>query len=97
MDKKTTNKMQENTLALIEQEWELVLRGKHPEKLAELIHSYEMNILTSPLETNKYLTEKYAVSLLIKGDYLELGFFIARTKEVTLNICRSSIRTNYSK
>ena len=97
MDKKTTSKIKENTLALIEQDWDLVLRGKHAEKLTELIHSYEMNILTSPLETNKYLTEKYAVSLLIKGDYLELGFFIARTKEVTLNICRSSIRTNYSK
>ena len=39
-----------------------------------------MDILTNPLETNASFIEKYILGLLIIGDYLELSFFLARTK-----------------
>jgi len=39
-----------------------------------------MELQTAPLEGNKTLTEKYIWGLLIAGNYLDLDFFIARTK-----------------
>ena len=74
----------EDTAALILQEWELVLAGKPAEKLTEYIYEYEMDLLTNSLESNAGFIEKYAFGLLLTGDYLELSFFLSRTKEVRL-------------
>jgi hypothetical protein len=41
-----------------------------------------MDLQTAPLEGNKTLSEKYIWGLLIAGNYLDLGFYISRTKEV---------------
>jgi hypothetical protein len=82
--KKENPKRKEDTSALIHQEWELVLAGKDAGKLAELLYEYEMDLLTNPIESNSNLIEMYARALLINGDYLELSFFLARTKIVEL-------------
>lgn len=75
-------KRKEQTSALIDQEWNLVLTGKAANKLTELIYNYEMDLLTNPLQKNPSLVEKYVTGLLLTGDYLELSLFLARTKEV---------------
>ena len=79
---KSEGKRNEDISALIDQEWEVVLNGKRSTRLNQLIYEYEMDLLTNPIEKSKPLIEKYVWGLLIAGDYLELGFFLARTKEV---------------
>lgn len=90
--KKETPKRNEDTTALIDREWGLVLNGKGAEKLVELLRGYEMDLLTNQIDGNKALLEKYVSGLLIAGDYLELGFLMRRVKEVSRLVCRS--RTN---
>ena len=65
-----------------------MLNGKDPQQLTELLYDYELDILTSPLQGNHSLLQKYAWTLLIAGNYLDLGFFLSRNKEVNLSECR---------
>ena len=51
-----------------------------------------MDLLTNPLEANPSFIQKYVIGLLIIGDYLELSFFIARSKEVNHVLYRFLIR-----
>ena len=84
----------EDTSALVLQEWELVLAGKPADKLNEYIYEYEMDLLTNSLESNPGFIEKYTYGLLLTGDYLELSFFLSRTKEVRLFLFRFLERRN---
>ena len=84
MQAKQGAKRKEDTAALVHQEWELVMAGKPADKLTEYIYEYEMDLLTNPLESNQNFIVRYVIGLLITGDYLELSFFLARTKEVNI-------------
>ena len=56
-----------------------------------------MDLQTAPLEGNKNIAEKYIWGLLIAGNYIELGFFLARTKEVNHCLGRLLLKNNLQR
>lgn len=51
----TVTKENQDTSALIDREWQLVLNGKGGAKLVELLRNYEMDLLSCPIDGNKLL------------------------------------------
>lgn len=70
MAKREADRRSEETSALIATEWQLVVSGKHPQKLVQIIQDYELDLLTNPIDKNPTLMEKYVWALLIAGEYL---------------------------
>lgn len=74
----------ENLLALIDEEYALVLEGRDAAHLCGLLHDYELNPFTAPLAKNSPLLEKYAYALLFAGRYADLAAFLRRHREKEL-------------
>lgn len=67
-------------MALIDHEWQLVLRGKEADHLVEILQDYELDIFTPPIQNDKDLLNIYVWSLIIAGNYLDLHLFLERIK-----------------
>ena len=92
MQRKDADKRNEDTIALIRQEWELVLTGKSADRLVEILQNYEMDLLANPIDKNPALFEKYVWALLAAGNYMDLKFLMKRTKEVLFSIFRPNTK-----
>jgi hypothetical protein len=76
------NEKNEDYLALINQEYTLVVDGKPADRLIRLFRSYETDPFASRIEKVEGALEKYAHALLISGQYLDLTFLLQRYRPV---------------
>jgi molybdate-binding protein len=71
-------------IALINQEYSLVVDGKAADKLVRLLHDYETDPFAGRIEKAAGAVEKYAHALLINGQYLDIGFLFIRYSQLVI-------------
>ena len=80
--KQENNEKSEDNQALINEEYDLVLNGKDATRLAKLVREFQTNPFTAKIEKIDGILEKYAHSLIINGQYLDLTFLIQRYRAI---------------